>query len=112
MLYGPTGTGKTLLANAVAGEFNVRFFQASGSSFEDMLVGVGAKRIRDLSSKASKAAPSIIFIDEIDSVASKRGKFDRSRRPSGLRKTTCFPNSLAHRTTWLRSDLELELQKV
>ncbi|MGL5246098.1 MAG: ATP-dependent zinc metalloprotease FtsH [Mycoplasmoidaceae bacterium] len=78
MLYGPPGTGKTLLAKAVAGESNVPFFQASGSSFEDMLVGVGAKRIRDLFAKASKAAPSIIFIDEIDSVASKRGKFDSS----------------------------------
>ena len=78
MLYGPPGTGKTLLAKAVAGESNVPFFQASGSSFEDMLVGVGAKRIRDLFSKASKAAPSIIFIDEIDSVAPKRGKFDSS----------------------------------
>ncbi|MGL4616717.1 MAG: ATP-dependent zinc metalloprotease FtsH [Mycoplasmoidaceae bacterium] len=78
MLYGPPGTGKTLLAKAVAGESNVPFFQASGSSFEDMLVGVGAKRIRDLFSKAAKAAPSIIFIDEIDSVASKRGKFDSS----------------------------------
>ncbi|MGL4647224.1 MAG: ATP-dependent zinc metalloprotease FtsH [Mycoplasmoidaceae bacterium] len=78
MLYGPPGTGKTLLARAVAGEAHVPFFQASGSSFEDMLVGVGAKRIRDLFSKAAKAAPSIIFIDEIDSVASKRGKFDSS----------------------------------
>ena len=78
LLHGPPGTGKTLLAKAVAGESNVPFFQASGSSFEDMLVGVGAKRIRDLFSKGSKAAPSIIFIDEIDSVASKRGKFDSS----------------------------------
>lgn len=74
ILYGPPGTGKTLLARAVAGEANVPFFQASGSMFDDMLVGVGAKRVRDLFSKASKSAPSIIFIDEIDSVASKRGK--------------------------------------
>ncbi|MGL4952015.1 MAG: AAA family ATPase, partial [Mycoplasma sp.] len=74
VLYGPPGTGKTLLAKAVAGEAGVPFFQISGSQFEDMLVGVGAKRVRDLFTKARKSAPSIIFIDEIDSVASKRGK--------------------------------------
>jgi cell division protease FtsH len=78
ILYGPPGTGKTLLAKAVAGEANVPFFQVSGSAFEDMLVGVGAKRVRDLFANARKAAPAIIFIDEIDSVASKRGKFDMS----------------------------------
>lgn len=74
ILYGPPGTGKTLLAKAVAGEAGVAFLQISGSQFEDMLVGVGAKRVRDLFAKARKAAPAIIFIDEIDSVASKRGK--------------------------------------
>lgn len=76
ILYGPPGTGKTLLAKAVAGEAKVPFFQVSGSAFEDMLVGVGAKRVRDLFSKAVKSAPAIIFIDEIDSVGSKRGKFE------------------------------------
>lgn len=76
ILYGPPGTGKTLLARAVAGEAEVPFFQVSGSAFEDMLVGVGAKRVRDLFTKAVKAAPSIIFIDEIDSIGSKRGKFE------------------------------------
>lgn len=76
ILYGPPGTGKTLLAKAVAGEAKVPFFQVSGSAFEDMLVGVGAKRVRDLFAKAKKSAPSIIFIDELDSVASKRGKYD------------------------------------
>ena len=76
ILYGPPGTGKTLLAKAVAGEAKVPFFQVSGSAFEDMLVGVGAKRVRDLFQKAVKAAPSIIFIDEIDSVGSKRGKLE------------------------------------
>ncbi len=74
ILYGPPGTGKTLLAKAVAGEAGVSFLQISGSQFEDMLVGVGAKRVRDLFQKARKSAPAIIFIDEIDSVASKRGK--------------------------------------
>lgn len=76
ILYGPPGTGKTLLAKAVAGEAEVPFFQVSGSAFEDMLVGVGAKRVRDLFSKAVKASPAIIFIDEIDSVGSKRGKLE------------------------------------
>jgi cell division protease FtsH len=76
IFYGPPGTGKTLLAKAVAGEASVPFFQISGSAFDDMLVGVGAKRVRDLFAKAKKAAPAIIFIDEIDSVASKRGKND------------------------------------
>lgn len=76
ILYGPPGTGKTLLARAVAGEAKVPFFQVSGSAFEDMLVGVGAKRIRDLFTKAIKVAPAIVFIDEIDSVGSKRGKLE------------------------------------
>lgn len=76
ILYGPPGTGKTLIAKAVAGEANCNFFPMSGSSFEDMLVGVGAKRVRELFAKARKEAPSIIFIDEIDSVAAKRGKND------------------------------------
>ncbi|MDR3330024.1 MAG: ATP-dependent zinc metalloprotease FtsH [Mycoplasmataceae bacterium] len=88
ILYGPPGTGKTLLAKAVAGEAQVPFFQVSGSAFEDMLVGVGAKRVRDLFTKAKKAAPSIIFIDELDSVASKRGKFDMSGGGSGLADQT------------------------
>lgn len=74
ILYGPPGTGKTLLAKAVAGEAQVPFFQIAGSTFEDMFVGVGAKRVRDLFSKAKKAAPCIIFIDEIDSVGGKRGR--------------------------------------
>jgi cell division protease FtsH len=88
ILYGPPGTGKTLLAKAVAGEAKVPFFQVSGSAFEDMLVGVGAKRVRDLFKNAKKAAPSIIFIDELDSVASKRGKFDVAGGGSGLADQT------------------------
>lgn len=76
ILYGPPGTGKTLIAKAVAGEANCIFIPTSGSSFEDMLVGVGAKRVRELFAKARKNAPAIIFIDEIDSVAAKRGKND------------------------------------
>uniref|UniRef100_A0AAF5I1B7 GST C-terminal domain-containing protein n=1 Tax=Strongyloides stercoralis TaxID=6248 RepID=A0AAF5I1B7_STRER len=72
MLIGPPGTGKTLLARAIAGEANVPFFHTSGSEFDEVLVGQGAKRVRDLFKKAKSRAPCIIFIDEIDSVGSKR----------------------------------------
>lgn len=73
LLSGPPGTGKTLLARAVAGEANVPFFSISGSDFVELYVGVGASRVRDLFEKAKKAAPSIVFIDEIDTVGRKRG---------------------------------------
>ena len=73
LLVGPPGTGKTLLAKAVAGEANVPFFSISGSDFVEMFVGVGASRVRDLFEDAKKNAPCIVFIDEIDAVARKRG---------------------------------------
>lgn len=73
MLIGAPGTGKTLLARAVAGEANVPFFNISGSEFVEMFVGVGASRVRDLFEKAKKNAPCIIFIDEIDAVGRQRG---------------------------------------
>ena len=72
LLVGPPGTGKTLLAKAVAGEAGVPFFSETGSNFVEMFVGVGASRIRDLFAQAKKHAPCIIFIDEVDSIASKR----------------------------------------
>lgn len=72
LFYGPPGTGKTLLAKAVAGETNSTFLYASGSEFVEKYVGVGAKRVRTLFEKAKKEAPSIIFIDEIDAIGSKR----------------------------------------
>ena len=73
LLEGPPGTGKTLLAKAVAGEANVAFFSISGSDFVEMYVGVGASRVRDLFEEAKKNAPCIVFIDEIDAVARRRG---------------------------------------
>jgi ATP-dependent Zn protease len=73
LLVGPSGTGKTLLAKAVAGEAGVPFFSMAGSEFMEMLVGVGAARVRDLFNNAKRAAPSIIFIDEIDAIGRMRG---------------------------------------
>ena len=73
LLEGPPGTGKTLLAKAIAGEANVPFFSISGSDFVEMFVGVGASRVRDLFKQAKEKAPCIIFIDEIDAVARRRG---------------------------------------
>merc|ERR1712086_852368 len=76
LLEGAPGTGKTLLARAIAGEAGVPFFSISGSDFVEMFVGVGASRVRDMFKRAKEKAPSIIFIDEIDAVAKKRhGKF-------------------------------------
>ena len=74
LLVGSPGTGKTLIAKAVAGEANVPFFSISGSDFDDMFVGVGASRVRDLFQQAAKVAPCIIFIDEIDAVGHKRNE--------------------------------------
>ncbi len=73
LLLGPSGVGKTLLARAVAGEANVPFFHTSGSSFVELFVGVGASRVRDLFSTAKKAAPAILFVDELDAVGRMRG---------------------------------------
>lgn len=72
LLSGPPGTGKTFIAKALAGEAKVPFFYASGSDFNDKFVGVGSARIRELFKSARKSKPSIIFIDEIDSIGKKR----------------------------------------
>ena len=72
LLVGPPGTGKTLLAKATAGEAEVRFFQTGGSEFMEMFVGVGAARVRSLFEQARKAAPAVVFIDEIDSIGQSR----------------------------------------
>ncbi len=73
LMVGPAGTGKTLLARATAGEANVAFFSMAGSEFMEMLVGVGASRVRDLFNTAKKAQPAIIFIDEVDAIGRQRG---------------------------------------
>ena len=73
LLLGPPGSGKTLLARAIAGEAGVPFFSISGSDFVEMFVGVGASRVRDLFDQAKKSAPCIVFIDEIDAVGRQRG---------------------------------------
>lgn len=81
LLVGPPGTGKTMLAKAVAGEADVPFFSMSGSEFVEMFVGMGASKVRDLFKQAKEKAPCIVFIDEIDAIGKKRdGQLGGKRR--------------------------------
>lgn len=84
LLVGPPGTGKTLLARAVAWESGVPFFAASGSEFVELFVGRGAARVRELFSAARRAAPAVVFIDEIDAVGSARGRGNNEEREQTL----------------------------
>ena len=86
LLYGPPGTGKTLLAKAVAGEAGVPFYSISGSDFVEMFVGVGASRVRDLFAKAKKNSPCIIFIDEIDKVATNNSNSGQDVSRQGVQR--------------------------
>ncbi len=97
LLIGPPGTGKTMLAKAVAGEANVPFFSISGSDFVEMFVGVGASRVRDLFKQAKEKAPCIVFIDEIDAVGRARGR-NANFGSNDERENTL--NQLTYRDGW------------
>ena len=92
LLVGPPGTGKTMLAKAVAGEANVPFFSISGSEFVEMFVGMGASKVRDLFSQAKEKAPCIVFIDEIDAIGQKR----RRRRDGRQRRARADAQPASH----------------
>ncbi|MEI3330614.1 MAG: AAA family ATPase [Oscillospiraceae bacterium] len=89
LLVGPPGTGKTMLAKAVAGEANVPFFSMSGSEFVEMFVGMGASKVRDLFKQAKEKAPCIVFIDEIDAIGKKRDGHTAATMSGNRPSTSC-----------------------
>ena len=97
LLAGPPGTGKTLLARAVAGEAGVPFFYASGAEFDEMFVGVGARRIRDLFKAAKAQRPAIIFLDEIDAVGRKRSGKNAAAFEHDVKSASC-------RARWIQGE--------
>ena len=111
LLVGPPGTGKTMLAKAVAGESDVPFFSISGSEFVEMFVGMGASKVRDLFKQAKEKAPCIVFIDEIDAIGKKRddrvaGNDEREQtlnqlltEMDGFEENTGVHNPLSHEQT-------------
>ena len=108
LLVGPSGTGKTLLARAVAGEAGVPFFAVSGSSFVELFVGVGASRARDLFAKARKQAPSIIFTDEIDAIGQRPTSPSDRRREQYLHQPVLLPDLQARQRAGTSRELSEE----
>jgi ATP-dependent Zn protease len=107
LLAGPPGTGKTLLAKAVAGEAGIPFFSVSASEFVEMLVGRGAARVRDLFNEAREAAPSIIFIDELDAVGGSRGRSFNDERDQTLNQVLLISLTIFYFCQFILTDEDI-----
>jgi ATP-dependent Zn protease len=107
LLAGPPGTGKTLLAKAVAGEAGIPFFSVSASEFVEMFVGRGAARVRDLFKEAKEAAPSIIFIDELDAVGGSRGRSFNDERDQTLNQVLLISLTIFYFCQFILTDEDI-----